>query len=69
MSRRCDHCGGRGARHDWKLQACADQRRRRVRRLCTTCDLALNRLLLEYFNDPEVDAKMQAYNDLVEEGE
>lgn len=40
-------------------QVCAD--RRRYRALCTSCDIDLNRLVLTWAGDPDVDRKMVAY--------
>lgn len=52
----CIRCGAPGS-GTW--QVCADKRRFRV--LCSRCDIALNRLVLEWAGDPKVDARMCNY--------
>jgi hypothetical protein len=56
----CARCGA-PSRYQW--QACAD--RRHYRALCAACDIALNRLVLAFVRDPEIDAKMKAYQECV----
>lgn len=58
---RCAHCGAPRATYGWTLQACADGRRKRRKRLCGSCDERLNALVLEFFNDPAAAAKLEAY--------
>lgn len=58
---KCSHCGSGGADNHWTPQLCADQRKKRSRWLCDPCDAMLNRLVLEFFNDRQVDEKMAAY--------
>lgn len=43
------------------MTVCADKRRKRPKWLCASCDHMLNRFVLEFFNDPKVDAKMADY--------
>lgn len=52
----CFRCGEPSV-HQW--QVCADKRL--FRPLCLACDIALNRLVLEWAGDPDVDAKMKEY--------
>jgi hypothetical protein len=52
----CVRCGA-PAVHQW--QVCADQRRYRA--LCLDCDIALNKLVLEWANDPDAAAKVARY--------
>ena len=52
----CVRCG-RQAVHQW--QVCADKRL--FRPLCLDCDLALNRLVLEWSGDPDWEKKCDAY--------
>lgn len=58
---RCAHCGAPRAAYVWNLQACADGRRKRSKRLCGPCDERLNALVLEFFNDPAAGDKLAAY--------
>lgn len=52
----CAKCGA-PSRFQW--QVCADARA--YRGICVACDVALNRLVLEFVGDPEREAKMTAY--------
>lgn len=52
----CVRCS-KPALHQW--QVCAD--RRYFRALCLDCDIALNRLVLEWANDPDAKAKCDRY--------
>lgn len=45
---RCAHCKAPDAPHAWTLTACADGGRKRVRKLCTACDVELNTLALAF---------------------
>ena len=66
---KCFRCGGR-AHTQWQI--CADGNQ--YRPICFFCDVDLNRCVLRFMGDPEVDAKMAAYEAevavfLVERGE
>lgn len=52
----CVRCGALAV-HQW--QVCAD--RNLFRALCLDCDIALNRMVLEWANDPNAAAKVAAY--------
>lgn len=52
----CARCGKRPSCHQWN--ACADGL---FRPICEDCDIELNRLVLTWMGDPEVDAKMERY--------
>lgn len=52
----CIRCG-RPANTQWQI--CADGRL--FRPVCDPCDIALNRLVLVWAGDPDVEAKMAAY--------
>lgn len=52
----CVRCGN-PALHQW--QVCADLNRYRA--LCLDCDIALNKLVLEWANDPNAAEKLVAY--------
>jgi hypothetical protein len=52
----CVRCGAR-ALHQWNV--CADGNRYRA--LCLDCDIALNKLVLEWANCPDAVAKVAAY--------
>lgn len=52
----CIRCGAT-ATAQW--QVCADKRR--YRRVCTHCDIAINRLVLEFMLHPDVDKAMSKY--------
>ncbi|NJC36403.1 transcriptional regulator NrdR family protein [Xanthomonas arboricola] len=58
---KCAHCGRPGAANIWHVQACADGRRKRKKRLCDPCDARLNRLVLVFFRDPKAAEKMRKY--------
>lgn len=53
----CGRCGRRPA--TTQFQICADDNIWRV--LCRRCDIQLNRIVLRFFNDPEVTAKLSDY--------
>lgn len=52
----CVRCGD-PAHHQW--QVCADGNHYRA--ICLDCDIALNRIVLEWANDPDAKAKCDAY--------
>jgi hypothetical protein len=52
----CIRCGG-AAEEQWQI--CAD--RNRFRPICLPCDVALNRLVLEFMRHPNVEDVMQRY--------
>lgn len=52
----CVRCGN-PAQHQWNV--CADGNR--FRALCLDCDIALNRLVLEWANDPGAADKVARY--------
>jgi hypothetical protein len=52
----CVRCG---APSRTQFQICADKRLYRA--LCSDCDVALNRLVLEFMRFPDVEEKMAAY--------
>jgi hypothetical protein len=55
---RCERAGCTNrARHQWQI--CADGRR--FRRICLECDIALNRLVLEFMGWDGVEAVMADY--------
>jgi transcription elongation factor Elf1 len=53
---RCVRCGAQAV-HQW--QVCADDNT--YRPICLDCDIALNRLALEFVGDPDIDEKMARY--------
>lgn len=53
---RCVRCGGQAV-HQW--QVCADGNNRRP--LCLDCDIALNKLVLEWARDPRAHEKVARY--------
>lgn len=57
----CAHCRAPGADNEWTLWACADGRKKRVRKLCDPCDVELNRTVLFFFNDPAAAEKVARY--------
>lgn len=57
--RRLDCIGGCGRRAFSTWSICAD--RNVLRPLCIECDIAINRMVLEYMRHPEVDRTMAAY--------
>lgn len=54
----CFRCGA-PAFHQWQI--CADGRL--FRPLCLACDIALNRLVLEWMGDPAAKEKADAYEE------
>jgi hypothetical protein len=52
----CARCG-KPSRFQWNI--CSDGNR--WRGVCTCCDVALNRLALRFIRDPDIEAKMAAY--------
>lgn len=57
---RCARCG-RPAVHQW--QVCADGNRWRP--ICEKCDVALNRVVLQFMGDPDCDVKVAQYQEAV----
>jgi hypothetical protein len=58
---KCAHCRTPKAIASWELRACADGGKRRKKWLCSPCDIECNRMMLEFFNDPEAGEKIEAY--------
>lgn len=61
----CADCHRRTPRadlHHWTIKPCADSNRKRVFLLCPSCDVALNRRMLELAGDKRVDEKMARYS-------
>ena len=58
---RCQHCRDAWATETFTARMCAENRRKRVVRLCAACDLELNRIVLEFVRVPGLEAKMEAY--------
>lgn len=54
----CYRCGSR-AGHQWQI--CAD--RNLYRPICIACDVALNRLVLGFMGDPDIETKMAYYEE------
>lgn len=54
--KQCVRCGAK-ANATWEI--CADGNYKRP--LCTACDIALNRLVLEWVGHPDVEALMDKY--------
>ena len=54
--KRCVRCGAQ-ANATWEI--CADGNYKRP--LCTACDVALNRLVLEWVGHPDVEVLMERY--------
>lgn len=52
----CSRCGNM-ASHQW--QVCADNNLWRP--LCVSCDIELNRLVLDWMGDPELESKIESY--------
>jgi hypothetical protein len=52
----CIRCGARAV-YQWSI--CADGNNHRP--ICQPCDIALNRMVLEWFEHPETDRLMLAY--------
>lgn len=57
---KCFRCGG-PATQQWRVDLCADGNQVEWRPFCDDCDVALNRLVLEFMGDPDVDRKMKQY--------
>ena len=53
----CVRCGAK-ANATWEI--CADGNYKRP--LCTACDIALNRLVLEWVGHPDVESLMERYH-------
>jgi hypothetical protein len=60
---KCAHCRCAKAANRWNVQACADDRKKRSKYLCDPCDVTLNRLVLEYFGDPQAGEKLRKYKE------
>jgi len=58
---KCNHCRSAEGVNRWEPALCADGRRKRRKWLCDACDELLNRMVLEFFNDPKVEEKMARY--------
>jgi transposase-like protein len=58
---KCAHCNTPRAKHQWKVQACADKRKKRSKWLCTSCDIELNKHVLEFLNIPNAKDKLNEY--------
>lgn len=56
----CIRCH-RPAMFDWSI--CADNNAHRP--ICVECDIDLNRMVLEWAGDPDVEMKMEAYRNRV----
>lgn len=54
----CLKCG-QPSSAQWQI--CADDNIQRG--ICTECDIALNRLVLEWVGDPDTEEKMRAYEE------
>ena len=57
---RCFRCGER-AHRQWQI--CADGNQ--YRPICMFCDITLNRVVLDYMRDPEIESKMVAYESAI----
>ena len=53
----CFRCGAKPSLHQWQI--CADGNIWRA--ICKSCDVALNRIVLEFVGDVDVDAKITRY--------
>ncbi len=53
---KCIRCGAQAV-HQWSI--CADGNNHRP--ICLACDIALNRLVLEWFGHPRTDELIEAY--------
>lgn len=63
---KCYRCKARPATQQWNI--CADAPGSRIyRAVCTECDIDLNRLVLDWLGDPEIEAKMRAYESYLRE--
>lgn len=58
---KCAHCRQPGADNVWDLTACADDGKKRRRRLCDACDLELNRIAMTFLRIPQAKAKLAKY--------
>lgn len=58
---KCAHCGDGYSQRKWTLQAYADGRKKRTKYLCDTCDIRLNKFVLNYFKDVKASEKSLAY--------
>ena len=58
---KCAHCKTENASEQWRKDFCADNHRVEWIPLCLGCDVQLNRLLLEFFNVPDVNEKLNRY--------
>ena len=59
---KCKHCKKELMQGlEWTLSVCADRNKQRVRLLCLSCDVKLNRYILKFFNDPNTEKKIAAY--------
>lgn len=54
----CYRCG---CPSEYQWQICADGNQ--YRGICLQCDIALNRLVLTFMGDKDIEAKMSAYED------
>jgi hypothetical protein len=57
----CIHCNAAPAAEQWRKDFCADNHEVAWLPLCLKCDIALNDLLLRFFNVSDVDEKMKRY--------
>lgn len=60
IHRRCAHCR-RKAAHSWTLRACALNRKRVKVWLCSQCDIAIQRLVLNFISYPKRAQIMRRY--------
>lgn len=65
---KCAHCGASKATERWTVQVCADKRVVRRKWLCVACDVALNALVLAFFNDPAAGDKVARYKGVRAQG-
>jgi hypothetical protein len=56
----CFRCGNPAA-HQWQI--CSDGRL--FRPVCVSCDFGLNMLVLNFMRDPDMDAKIKKYSDIL----
>lgn len=57
--RRCAHCGGKSS-ETWSARLCAVGRKASYR-LCGSCDVELNRMVLDFFRDPNAASIINSY--------
>jgi hypothetical protein len=57
----CAHCGVRGGKYGWSVQACANKRRVVYMLLCPRCDVELNALMLSWFGIEGAEALLREY--------